>query len=89
MLANHTCAGLAFPLPNSAAEAAPYVAVFHVADNPGRNDPGTGELNYPNIYRAIQKTGYTGYITMEYVPRGEQVTSLTKAVNTMRAALAV
>ncbi len=69
-------------------EAAPHVAVFHVADNPGRNDPGTGELNYANIYRAIQRTGYAGYITMEYVPRGDQVTSLTKAVNEMRAALA-
>ena len=49
-------------------EAAPNVAVFHIADNPGRNDPGTGEMNYPNIYKAIQKTGYAGYICMEYLP---------------------
>lgn len=69
-------------------EAAPFVAVFHVADNPGRSDPGTGELNYPNIYKAIQKTGYGGYITMEYLPLGDQVASLTKAVDEMRAALA-
>ena len=41
-------------------EAAPEVAVFHVADNPGRNNPGTGEMNYPNIYKAIQKTGFGG-----------------------------
>ncbi len=69
-------------------EAAPHVAVFHVADNPGRNDPGTGELDYPNIYKAIQKTGYAGYITMEYLPLGDPVDSLAKAVNEMRAALA-
>lgn len=69
-------------------EAAPDVAVFHVADNPGRNDPGTGEMNYPNIYKAIQKTGYGGYLTMEYLPLGEQVASLTKAVDGFRLALA-
>ena len=71
----------------TAVEAAPHVAVYHVADNPGRNDPGTGELNYANIYKSIQKTGYGGYITMEYLPVGEQVASLTKALNEMRAAL--
>lgn len=69
-------------------EAAPYTGVFHIADNPGRNDPGTGEMNYANIYKAIQKTGYNGYITMEYLPLGEPVASLTKAVNDMRAAIA-
>lgn len=69
-------------------EAAPLVAVFHVADNPGRNDPGTGEMNYPNIYKAIQKTGFAGYLTMEYLPLGEPVASLTKAVDGFRGALA-
>jgi len=69
-------------------EAAPHVAVFHVADNPGRNDPGTGEMNYPNIYKAIQKTGFAGYLTMEYLPLGEPVASLTKAVDGFRNALA-
>ncbi|MGA2741398.1 MAG: TIM barrel protein [Bryobacteraceae bacterium] len=67
-------------------EAAPQVAVFHVADNPGRNDPGTGEMNYPNIYKAIQKTGFGGYLTMEYLPLGDQAASLTKAVDGFRAA---
>jgi len=68
-------------------EAAPDVAVFHVADNPGRNDPGTGEINYPNIYKAIQKTGFSGYLTMEYLPLGDAVASLTKAVDGFRGAL--
>jgi len=68
--------------------AAEYVKVFHVADNPGRNDPGTGEMNYGNIYRAIRSSGYQGYITMEYLPLGDPVQSLIKAVDGMRAALA-
>lgn len=69
-------------------EAAAVTEVFHVADNPGRNDPGTGELNYPNIYRAIAKTGFRGHIAMEYLPLGDPVKSLIKAVDEMRAALA-
>jgi hydroxypyruvate isomerase len=69
-------------------QAAPHVAVFHVADNPGRNDPGTGEMNYANIYKAIQKTGYSGYICMEYLPLTEPVASLKKAVDQMRASIA-
>jgi hydroxypyruvate isomerase len=69
-------------------EAAPYVAVFHVADNPGRNDPGTGEVDYPNVYKAIRKTGYTGYIGMEYHPLGDPLASFTKAVGGLREALA-
>jgi hydroxypyruvate isomerase len=68
-------------------EAAPHVAVYHIADNPGRNDPGTGEIDYPNVYKAIQKTGYAGYICMEYLPLGDPVESLKKAVDEMRASV--
>jgi len=68
-------------------EAADVVAVFHIADNPGRNDPGTGEINYHNVYKAIQKTGYSGYVAMEYLPLGEQVDSLTKALADFRSTL--
>jgi hydroxypyruvate isomerase len=68
-------------------EAAPHVAVFHIADNPGRNDPGTGEINWRNVYKAIQKAGYAGYVCMEYLPLAEQVASLTKAVNEFRSAI--
>ena len=69
-------------------EAAEVVAVFHVADNPGRNDPGSGEINYQNVYKAIRKTGYSGYVAMEYLPLGDQVESLTKALKDFRAAMA-
>jgi len=38
---------------------------FHVADNPGRKEPGTGELNYKNIFKAIAKTDYDGFVALE------------------------
>jgi hydroxypyruvate isomerase len=38
---------------------------FHIADNPGRMQPGTGELNYVNILRAIRDTGFDGYVGLE------------------------
>lgn len=72
----------------TALAAMPYVRVFHVADNPGRNEPGTGEMYYANIYKAIAKAGYEHYITMEYLPLREPIQSLQTAVTEMRSALA-
>lgn len=42
-----------------------YIGHFHVADNPGRKEPGTGELNYRNIFKAIHETGYDGFVALE------------------------
>ncbi|HTQ56168.1 MAG TPA: TIM barrel protein [Bryobacteraceae bacterium] len=69
-------------------EAAAVTAVFHVADSPGRHDPGTGEMNYPSIYKAIQKTGFAGHLAMEYLPLGDPAASLIKSIDSFRAALA-
>jgi len=41
---------------------------IQIADNPGRNEPGTGEINYPNIFRFLDKRGYDGWIGCEYKP---------------------
>jgi hydroxypyruvate isomerase len=38
---------------------------YHIADNPGRQQPGTGELNYVNILKAISATGFDGYVGLE------------------------
>lgn len=38
---------------------------FHIADNPGRSEPGTGELNYVSILRSIKEQGFTGFIGLE------------------------
>lgn len=69
-------------------EALPYTCVFHVADAPERNDPGLGQIDYPKVYKTIAKGGYPGYIAMEYLPKDEQVASLIRSVDQMRAGLA-
>ena len=42
------------------------IAYFQVGDNPGRNEPGTGEMNYRNIFRHIHSKGFTGIVGMEH-----------------------
>lgn len=54
---------------------------FHIADNPGRREPGTGELNYANIFRAIEKTGYDAYVGFEFSPSGSPEESLKTTLN--------
>ena len=43
-----------------------YIGHFHVADCPGRHEPGTGDVDYNRILTAIDKAGYPGYIGLEY-----------------------
>ncbi|WP_247004455.1 hydroxypyruvate isomerase family protein [Halosolutus gelatinilyticus] len=43
---------------------------FHIADVPGRHEPGTGELDYEAIIRAIDETAYDGYVGCEFSPIG-------------------
>jgi hydroxypyruvate isomerase len=42
------------------------VAYFQIGDNPGRNEPTTGEINYKNVFRHIASKGYTGVLGMEH-----------------------
>jgi len=42
------------------------IASFHLGDNPGRKEPGTGEINYKNIFKHIHKKGYQGVLCMEH-----------------------
>jgi hydroxypyruvate isomerase len=44
---------------------------MQLADNPGRNEPGTGEINYPFLFRFIDGLGYEGWIGCEYKPKGK------------------
>jgi len=54
-----------------------YIGHYHTAGNPGRNDlDASQELNYPAIYRAIKETGHTGYVTHEFIPKGDPVVAL-------------
>ena len=41
---------------------------LQLADNPGRHEPGTGEINYPFLFRLLDRLGYAGWIGCEYKP---------------------
>lgn len=41
---------------------------IQLADNPGRNEPGTGEINYPFLFHHLDRIGYSGWIGAEYKP---------------------
>jgi len=43
----------------------------HLADNPGRNEPGTGEIDYAAFLAALDDAGYEGYASGEFFPTGE------------------
>ena len=55
------------------------VGLVHVADVPGRHEPGTGEINYQNIFRKLAQLGYTRRVAMEFIPKGDTVASLRAA----------
>ena len=42
------------------------IGAFHCGDNPGRNEPGTGEINFKNVFKYIYSRGYQGVICMEH-----------------------
>lgn len=42
------------------------IGAFHIGDTPGRKEPGTGELNYRNIFKRIHAKGYQGVLCMEH-----------------------
>lgn len=43
---------------------------MQIADNPGRHEPGTGEINYRYLFNFIDRVGYDGWIGCEYAPAG-------------------
>ncbi|MBV0931825.1 hydroxypyruvate isomerase family protein [Marinobacterium sp. A346] len=42
---------------------------IQIADVPGRHEPGSGEINYPNLFKALEQMGYSGHISLEYNPQ--------------------
>ena len=52
------------------------IAHMQLADNPGRHEPGTGEINYDFLFKHIDKLGYQGWIGCEYKPAGETTAGL-------------
>jgi len=58
------------------------VGLVHIADVPSRHEPGTGEINYPNIYQKLADLNYTQYVAMEFLPIGDPVATLRAARET-------
>ena len=57
---------------------------IHVADVPGRHEPGTGEINYPKVASALKELGYEGVVGLEAFPLADDL----EAMNRFRDALA-
>ena len=55
------------------------VGLVHIADVPGRHEPGTGEIDFENIYRKLAELKYGKYITMEFYPTHNPVSTLKTA----------
>lgn len=54
----------------------PVIGHIQLADNPGRNEPGTGEINYPWLLGKLDELGYAGWIGCEYRPATDTATGL-------------
>jgi hydroxypyruvate isomerase len=63
------------------------VGLIHIADVPGRHEPGTGEINYLNIYRKLAQLNYKGVVAMEFYPTGDIVETLRHAREQARSVL--
>jgi len=63
-------------LANTIKAHAPQIAHLQIADNPGRNEPGTGEINYRFLFEFIDTIGYSGWIGCEYKPKATTIEGL-------------
>ena len=54
----------------------PIIGHIQIADVPARNEPGTGEIGWPHLFRRIDALGYRGWVGCEYRPAGETVAGL-------------
>ena len=53
------------------------IAHVQIADNPGRHQPGTGEINYRFLLNFLDRIGYSGFVGLEYIPEGTTEDSLS------------
>jgi hydroxypyruvate isomerase len=62
------------------------IAHFHIADVPGRHEPGTGEIDYTNVLAAARSAGYEGCVGMEMAPTGDPITAIRTTARMIEAA---
>lgn len=55
----------------------PYIGHVQIADVPGRHEPGTGEINYPFLFKHLDEIGYKGWVGCEYRPKNGTLEGLT------------
>jgi hydroxypyruvate isomerase len=63
-------------LANTIRACLPLIGHMQLADTPGRHEPGTGEINYPFLFRLLDELGYAGWVGCEYVPSSSTANSL-------------
>ena len=64
-------------LANTLTKYLPQIGHIQIADNPGRNEPGTGEIHFPFLFAHLRRIGYTGWVGAEYKPAGTTEAGLT------------
>jgi len=55
------------------------IGLIHIADVPGRHEPGTGEINFVNVYKTLAELNYKHIVAMEFEPKGDAVAALRAA----------
>jgi len=54
------------------------IGLFHVGDVPGRHEPGTGEINYLNVFKFLDSQGYKKHVSLEFVPTIDPVEAVRR-----------
>ncbi|MFL6672008.1 MAG: hydroxypyruvate isomerase family protein, partial [Massilia sp.] len=54
----------------------PLIRHIQLADVPGRHEPGTGEINFPFLFRLLDELGYDGWVGCDYKPRADTLAGL-------------
>jgi hydroxypyruvate isomerase len=63
-------------LAHTLCERLPLIRHIQIADVPSRHEPGTGEINFPFLFRVLDELGYDGWVGCEYIPQGDTVAGL-------------
>lgn len=63
---------------NTLRQLSAHIGHIQIADVPGRHEPGTGEINFVNLFKAVDAMGYSGYVSLEYIPESDTLSGLAQ-----------